>query len=419
MTIGDRRQVQLPSGYADRTDLRRHATRTPLLAQPVHRWFTFPHSYSHQLVGGIIRQWRLSAQDRIFDPFVGAGTTLVVAREMGIPAFGLDVSPLAVFAANLKVSNLLVADLQQCWEQLSSGMPQSPPPTSPPRSRLLRRAFSQTAWAWWCWLSQRVEHLASGAKRDFFTLALLQAMREVCRAVSDGGWLRWTRQRITGADLPQRWAAHVASMLQDVENHPWAADKGRHWSARLGDARFLENDIGEFSAVICSPPYPNRHDYTRVFAPELLLGFLDSDGLRTLRYNSFQSQVEARSPCYAHNGYQAPGRLAQALAELHQAPVTDRRVVPMVEGYFRDTFEMLCALKSHLCPGAHLAFVVGNVRHAGVMIEVDQALADVGQMLGYSWEGSWVIRLRGNSAQQMGTFGREPARESVVFLRLG
>ncbi len=31
--------------------------------------------------------------------------------------------------------------------------------------------------------------------------------------------------------------------------------------------------------------------------------------------------------------------------------------------------------------------------------------------------GAWVARLRGNSAQQMGRFGREPARESVVIFR--
>ena len=51
------------------------------------------------------------------------------------------------------------------------------------------------------------------------------------------------------------------------------------------------------------------------------------------------------------------------------------------------------------------------------MVPVDEILAQIGEQAGYSFMEAWVVRLRGNSAQQMGRFGREPARESVVFLR--
>jgi hypothetical protein len=63
--------------------------------------------------------------------------------------------------------------------------------------------------------------------------------------------------------------------------------------------------------------------------------------------------------------------------------------------------------------------VVGNVRHAGVMVEVDEHLAQIALGLGYDHDDSWVIRYRGNSAQQMREFGRSSARESVVMLRWG
>ncbi len=63
--------------------------------------------------------------------------------------------------------------------------------------------------------------------------------------------------------------------------------------------------------------------------------------------------------------------------------------------------------------------MVGNVRHAGVMVPVDEILVGVGAQVGFAREAVWVARLRGNSAQQMGEFGREPARESIVCLRKG
>jgi hypothetical protein len=78
----------------------------------------------------------------------------------------------------------------------------------------------------------------------------------------------------------------------------------------------------------------------------------------------------------------------------------------------------LRSLRQHLKPEAICAFVVGNVRHAGLMVPVDEILAEVGQNAGYNFIATWVARLRGNSAQQMGRFGIEPARESIVFLRM-
>lgn len=89
----------------------------------------------------------------------------------------------------------------------------------------------------------------------------------------------------------------------------------------------------------------------------------------------------------------------------------------MIEGYFQDLFLTLKALRPHLLQGSRLAFVVGNVRHASVMVEVDEFLAQIAEELGYARDDIWLIRYRGNSAQQMGHFGRTPVRESVVFLQ--
>jgi len=125
--------------------------------------------------------------------------------------------------------------------------------------------------------------------------------------------------------------------------------------------------------------------------------------------------VEATPPPIKPTSYTPPSTLQEVLDRLPKE--TDPRIKPMLRGYFEDMYLTLRALSSHLKLGAVCAFVVGNVRHAGVMVPVDEILSEVGAQLGYSFEGAWVARLRGNSAQQMGRFGREPARESIVFLR--
>lgn len=409
--------MRFPSGYIDKTAWARDVTPRSLYRAPIHRWFVFPHSYSHTLVEKIIDAWKLNLGDRILDPFVGAGTTLVVAKGRGIPAVGLDVSPLAVLVSRVKTADYDADDLAAEWQRVRASMPEVPPPASPHESPLLRRAFTPTAWRWLAALRDRILSVQERSHRDFLQVAYLRTMREVCRALSDGGWLRWTRRRPSGVDLLERMDRTVVMMIADIRTRSVHDRTQGRWEVLQGDARFPPKDLGKVSAVICSPPYPNRHDYSRVFAPELLLAFCDEDGLKQLRYASFRSHVEAKDPGCPMDGYVPPAKLQATLRRLSKAPVTNPRVAPMVEGYFSDTFLMLRALRRHLVKGARLAFVVGNVRHAGVMVEVDEYLAQIAKDLGYRHEGSWVIRLRGNSAQQMGQFGRMPARESVVIFR--
>ncbi len=411
--------ARLPAGYVDKTDWARLAKPLSLLNAPVHRWFVFPHSYSATLVERIIDAWGLNADDRVLDPFVGAGTTLVVSKSRGIASVGLDVSPLSVLVSRVKTANYAPDHLAAEWRCVRGKMPRCPSEVAPHPSRLVQRAFTARAWVWLVALRDSILSVSSSAHREFLQVAYLRTMREVCRAVSDGGWLRWTGMRPSGRDLIQRMDRTVATMIADLETQCNVARGRVDCEVLQADARFPPKSLGKVSAVICSPPYPNRHDYSRVFAPELLLHFCDEDGLKEIRYGSFRSHVEAKAPKARVDGYVPPPRIAAMVKRLKRAPITDRRVPSMVRGYFHDSFLMLRALRPHLRKGSRLAFVVGNVRHAGVMVEVDEGLARIAEGLGYLRDSSWVIRYRGNSAQQMGTFGRSPARESIVMLRWG
>lgn len=408
-------EIPRNSVYVDRTDLARLAKPAILHRTPIHRWFVFPHSYSHTLVQQIIEYWKLKSSDCILDPFVGAGTTLLAAKQFGIPAVGLDILPLSVLASNVKSHSYSVPNLESQYNRFFHRLPVEPPAVADPTFPLLRRAFSRTAWQWLMFLRRRINKIHDKWNREFFLLAFLRTARAVCGATSDGGWLRWMKRKPTGGHVAHRMKRILLEMIEDTRNS--SKTHSNSWKAVFCDARFLKAGLGKFSAVICSPPYPNRHDYSRVFAPELLTGFVDDEELKELRYSAFRSHIEAKDPEYQQDGYLPPRTLRQTLNELRRAPLTNRLVMPMVEGYFRDTFEVLRVLKPHLRKNARLAFVVGNVRHAGVMIEVDKYLAKIAENLGYQCEKIWVIRLRGNSAQQMGAFGRVPARESIVFLR--
>ena len=203
-------------------------------------------------------------------------------------------------------------------------------------------------------------------------------------------------------------------MLADVVKVKWP-DDGPPVRACLADARELPRLSQSVDGLISSPPYANRHDYSRVFHIDLLLLGLAESHVTQLRHDSVRSHVEAKSPKRLTGRlkeFRMPESLELVLDKLPSD--ADARIKTLLEGYFEDIFLSLVEIERVLRPGGRAAYVVGNVRHAGVMVPVDEILADLATSAGLVFDVAWVIRHRGNSAQQMGQYGREPARETVV-----
>lgn len=407
----------LPDGFEYRLDLRQHVTPRALKDQPLHRWFYFPHSFSPQLVDILLDKWKISPGALILDPFVGAGTTLLAARKRGVNALGVDLSPLAIFVSNAKVCRYEPDAIRKGMAHIQDRVSREVA-VEISRPERLQRAFNDQEYSVLVRIRQAIMELSSPT-RDFLLLALLRTQQQFSRAVPDGGWFRWR-------DMPSSehaiWPAFehiVAHMLSDLPAEP---PMDGQWGAIQGDARYLTELQGVYSlleegcqAIVTSPPYPNRHDYSRVFQIELLTLGLSERDVSSLRHRSLRSHVEARPPACMPVPFEAPSLLGEVLASLPQR--LDRRIRPMLEGYFEDMNAFLKAAYQALVPGGHLALVVGNVRHAGVMVPVDVILVELAKRVGYEPQISWVARLRGNSAQQMGRYGRMPARESVVLLQ--
>jgi len=409
----------LPAGFTYRLDLSQAATPRLLKKRPRHRWFWFPHSYSPELVEAILEAWALPKESVLLDPFVGAGTTLLVAKERGIPATGVDLSPLSVRVSRVKTANYNRKRLEGLLDvivQKARAVIQTEEHIIPVKkisSERLRRAFTELEYAALQAIREAVLSYTTGVELDFFLLALLATAKAYSRAVADGGWFRWVeREEVSPESIVSHFHSQVQTMLVDLTSFPLYPNSPA--VVYQGDARHLDALPDRYDALITSPPYPNRHDYSRVFHIELLLLGEDEATIKQLRYSSIRSHVEAKPPlAMSENIYQLPNKLRECLSQLPLK--VDKRIPRMLQGYFTDLYYVLRSAHAVLTSGAKLAFVVGNVRHAGVLIPVDEILVEVGEQAGYQWKGTWVIRLRGNSAQQMGRFGRIPSRESIVF----
>jgi len=399
---------------------------TPKLLEekPIHRWYFFPHSFSGELVHALIDEWNLGPDDCLFDPFAGAGTTLLAAKAKGIPATGYDLSPLSVFASRVKIANHNLMSLENTWRRFTGtlNLHQWDEPVRD-YPELVRKALHGELLKAFDALDRGIERLIeSEGERDFFRLALLSTIPRYSRAVATGGWLKWRDKPAELSTLLTSFSERVELMLKDVRqtnfpNHSSGEAMDSQWHIGQADARTLPDAPSVYSAVITSPPYPNRHDYTRVFGVELMFAFLDWEETRRLRYQSFHSHPEAKPNRSTINGhYHPPISLVKDLIQIRER-TSDLRVPAMLEGYFLDMYLCLSEIKRVCRDDAKIAMIVGNAQYCGEPILVDELTAEIGEQAGLVCEKLLAVRSRGNSAQQMGKYGRNPSRESVVIFR--
>ena len=394
----------------EQTEWRHWVTPRGAREKAVHRWYLFPHSFTGDLVHTLINEWGLNDQDKILDPFSGAGTTLLAAKEMGIPSDGYDLSPLAVLASNTKTATFSRQRLEAAWQTLEPTLVyDSTVPMVRVYPKLVQKALPEGRLEALDAIATGIANLnCSSSERDFFRLALISIIPCFSHAVANGGWLRWLNQGTSAENATIFFKEQVEMMLSDVCDI--APQDDRYWEAHAADARAMPASDAEYSAVITSPPYPNRHDYTRIFGVELMFAFHNWEENRELRYQTFHSHPEARPNRPSAEKYKPPEALENSVRDL-----SDKRMRRMLDGYFLDMYLCLCEVTRVCNKGAKIAFVVGNTQYDGTAILVDEFTAEIGEQAGLICKEIRAVRWRGNSAQQMGKYGRVASRESVVM----
>lgn len=398
---------------------RNYVTAQLLKDKPIYNWYIFPHSFSKELVNSLTQRFDISPGDMVLDIFVGAGTTVLACKQAGINAHGFDVLPFSTMVTKTKVASYDADVLYSFWKNVSATESKS---VAIPDIPLLQRAFTRCVYRR---LAGILDELNSAVPdplyRRFFHLALLNILEDVSFAKKSGGWLSIVDgTELNEAEVTAKFRTQVEKMIEDVDNSSSQPSPKGKWDATIQDARSLDNTKIVADAVITSPPYLNRHDYTRIFALELTTGFITSQQeLKHLRYGSLRSHPEARASKGADvSEFQRPAKLQEVLGLLPtDRRGCDTRVKNMIDGYFEDMFLVLRSVKRRVRSGGHIAFVIGNVQFGGITIPVDEIVASIGESIGLKCIDVLVARERGNSAQQMRDFGKKESRESIVIWR--
>jgi DNA modification methylase len=401
----------------ERLDLAGSVGPAELRTTPICRWFVFPHSYSITLVDSILKRINAGPENEVFDPCIGAGTTLVACRSRNIRAFGSDIMPLSVVVSLAKIQSYHLKDLITAFLKIVEEMGCNNPQSVHTDIRLLNKAFPQSVLARAHQIKSIIWHCCSPRLRTFFLTAILKCFSDFGSFKKDGGWPRLTdRAKMPGNQFDTAFLSTVAEMIDDVTDNPEYFDKKpKTWTVHKADMRaFSSRHRVDF--IVTSPPYLNKHDYTRIFTPELsLAGILTNQELIELRYHMMRSHVEAKRP--------AKITRMPDIAEVNDnldlivKNIKDNRVMPMIKGYLEDTYAFLARCYAKLRPDGYICLVLSNVQFEGAQVELDNIVEAMSRDLGLIPKEKWVLRYRGNSSQQMAEYGRNPSREFVLFLR--
>jgi DNA modification methylase len=416
-----------------------------------YRWFKYKEAFSAALVEELLQNSRIFS-GHILDPFAGSGTALFAANALGVDTTGIELLPIGVEIMHAR--QLLKRDFTfDDFAVLDRWRLTQPWRNSPSRCTL--GVLKITEGAYPSATLEAIEHYLAALSNEsahiqiVLRFALLCILESVSYTRKDGQYLRWDARsgRSHGVkpfnkgiilDFDQAITSKLSEIICDTRSlheqiELFATEQP---TATVGQLNVLHGSClqelqrlpsNSFDAVLTSPPYCNRYDYTRTYALELALLGITSDALIALRQEMLSCTVENRSkalleinpdwhtPIEAANGQALLQTILEHLNNQKERKIINNTGIPrMVKGYF---YEMACVIFECLRvlkPGAPLFMVNDNVRYAGASISADLILSDIAEKLGFRVPLITVLQQgKGNSSQQMGEHGRDPLRKCI------
>lgn len=385
----------------------------------IHDWYRIILGYSDHLVSSLMDEMEIDLEQSVLDPFCGTGTTLIECMKKEVKSVGIDANPSSCFAAKVKTNwgldgveliefskqvseKYLVKlkdkvnlrkDVTYCYLQ-NSGM-------------IERQWISETPLLKSLAIKASINDL--GANRKYKNALMLALIAEVVNGASNVkfGPELYCAQVKTNHDVINGFNKRIESMVQDLVKTTNL--KSKKADVILGDSRCCE-DIAQmskynsFNAIICSPPYPAEHDYTR--NARLELAFLeevqDRDSLRTIKRGMIRSHTKGIYKGDNDAKQVANYKVIQSLAEILKRKGRQKthgfaRLYPqVVQEYFGGMKRHFISVAPHLISGAKCAYIVGDQSsYLQVHIPTAEILASIAAKVGFKvlgikhWRTRW------------------------------
>lgn len=386
--------------------LREQLTFKANKGQGRHGWLRLTPAYSVHLVEGLVSNY--SQKDLVLDPFCGTGTTALVCAQNGISCHTIDINPFLVWLSNAKL-----ALYSQESVQIARRIAQT----------IITEATERDYAAWIPpikdiekWWEPPTLRLLAHALEVIRNMAACEQVRSLlfimfCRVSIELASVSFGHQSMsfkkqgnepTLFDISSK--ARFQHLFQQASDEilSAASEQLKEGVARafVGDSRQPASILPtkNYSAVITSPPYPNRMSYIRELRPYMYwLGFLETGqqageidwqaiggtwGCATSNLMRWKQNPGIEIP---YEGFD------EMLAKIAQ----ESQVLSLyVAKYFEDIHQHIHFLKQVLAPNAQVHYVVGNSKFYDVVLSTEQIYAAIFEAEGFQHVQIDTIRKR-------------------------
>lgn len=396
------------------------------LEKPLQRWYRYKEGYSLELVESLISEYSTKETGVILDPFLGSGTTLIKANQLGYKGVGFEVNPFSYFLSKCKLKDYpaeTVSDFRQSIERITQDALPIYENIELPKLSISDRIFEKSVQDYLLSVRNWIESGLLSRDQETMNLLLLgwlSSLEELSYYRKAGNGLK---KRITKKpSIPSTENAktvllnNLQKILSDIHSSTTTFDVNIINDSSINMDKYI-ND-GSITGIIFSPPYANCFDYTEIYKIELWFGrFVKNySDLRLLRDITLRSHLSSK--LNINDSFLSTPTLDKVLEEVEVQELWSKKIPVMLRSYFTDMFTIISKSYLALESGGFCCIVVGNSAYGGVVVPTDLLLADYAERVGFVVDKIEVDRYIITSSQQYEKTksAGKYLRESVVCL---
>jgi DNA modification methylase len=416
------------------------------LKAPIHSWFTYPAGFSYKAVEFSIKQCTIKPLEVIYDPFMGSGTTNVVAKKFGVSSYGCDAHPFVFRIAQAKLNwDLEIKEVTKAIKQLFLLIDENKEKIKD--TTILDEIFPELVIK--CYHKSSLFDLLlirdsllnsdiSSEIKEFLLVSLTHVLRQVSTAATGWPYIAPSKIKVTSQnkDVFSEFKINSFKMVKDIEIMLREVDKNfllsEHHLLNIDSKnteRFIQGN--SIDHIFTSPPYLNNYDYadrTRLemyfwgdaknwadLTQQVRRKLMTSATTQTSRGDSryiLSQEIQYHAP----NIYNFIESAIEKLGTIRLTKGGKKNYDLVVAGYFNDIFEVLKDCYRVLKPGKKAIFVLGDSAPYGVHIPTDELIGELGVVVGFSSYKIDILRQRGDKWQKNPQRHTEKLRESIVTL---
>lgn len=366
---------------------------------PIHRWFRYSAGFSAEWVKEVVGNFRRNSSIKLFDPFVGSGTTVLAGEECGIESFGIEAHPFIVRVAKAKLLWNEDVNAFRCFatDVLQYAQSLGDAPKSYPK--LIYKCYSETNLNAVDKLRRAWLYKNDGSAASELTWLALVGILRVTSSAGTAPW-QYVLPRKAKKEPMHPYKAFFEQMRMMTNDILYFQSVVKERKANIfeDDARACSKiETDSVDLIITSPPYTNNYDYADATRLEMsFFGEIKSWGdlqnkVRCHLIRSCSQHVSAEKSNLDRilddkNLYPIIEDLREVCYALEKERLLHRgrkKYHLMVATYFLDLAKVWISLRRVCKGGAKVCFVVGDSAPYGIYVPVDKWLGELAISAGF------------------------------------